>query len=225
MRLTLQTQHAEMFQVSTSTLNRLAAYLRIKACEADALRTFRHVQCGAVARVAAPVPAPEPPADFWLGCAGGMVAADAVIVRRGPGRELVLEPFADHLVSYTDTHREWLARHGDATLVPKLSPQVRALFSEAARDAQIPLAPRMQRQMAQQLPIPVQLRRDANQVRWSGAIPANELVRAWSSDQAFEIILPDSPHLLGPAAVAILRVACHSRTSRLHAAPSAGSDR
>lgn len=178
-----------------------------------------------VARVAAPVPAPEPPADFWLGCAGEMVAADAVIVRRGPGRELVLEPFADHLVSYTDTHWEWLARHGDATLVPKLSPQVRALFSEAARDAQISLAPRMQRQMAQQLPIPVQLRRDANQVRLSGAIPANELVRAWSSDQAFEIILPDSPHLLGPAAVAILRVACHSRTSRLHAAPSAGSDR
>lgn len=219
-RLTLQTQHAEMFEVSTSTLNRLAAYLTIKACEADAQRTFRHLQCGAVVRVAAPFPAPEPAADFWLDCAGETVAADAVIVRRGPGRELVRGPFDDHLANYADTHREWLARHGDATLVPKLSGHARTLFKEAARDAQVPLAPRVQRQMAQQLPIPVQLRRDANQVRWSGAIPANQLVRAWSADQAFEIILPDGPNLLGPAAIAILRVACHSRTSRLHAAPA-----
>jgi len=219
-RLTLQTQHVEMFEVSTSTLNRLAAYLTIKACEADAQRTFRHVQCGAVVRVAAPVPAPEPAADFWLDCAGETVAADAVIVRRGPGRALVRGPFDDHLASYADTHREWLARHGDATLVPKLSAHARTLFQDAARNARIPLAPRVQRQMAQQLPISVQLRRDANQVRWSGAIPANQLVRAWSADQAFEIILPDGPDLLGPAAVAILRVACHSRTSRLHAAPA-----
>lgn len=219
-RLTLQTKHAEMFEVSTSTLNRLAAYLTIKACEADAQRTFRHLQCGEVARVAVPVPAPEPAADFWLDCAGETVAADAVIVRRGPGRELVRGPFDDHLASYADTHREWLARHGDATLVPKLSRHARTLFQEAARDAQVPLAPRIQRQMAQQLAIPVQLRRDANQVRWSGAIPADQLVRAWSADQAFEIILPDGPDLLGPAAAAILRVACHSRTSRLHATPA-----
>lgn len=219
-RLTLQTQHAEMFEVSTSTLNRLAAYLTIKACDADAQRTFRHLQCGAVARVAAPVPAPEPAADFWLDCAGQTVAADAVIVRRGPGRERVRGPFGDHLASYADTHREWLARYGDATLVPKLSGQARTLFREAAGDAQIPLSPRVQRQIAQQLPIPVQLRRDSHQVRWSGAIPANDLVRAWSSDQAFEIILPDGPDLLGPAAVAILRIVCHSRTSRLHASPA-----
>lgn len=219
-RLTLQTQHAEMFEVSTSTLNRLAAYLTIKACEADAQRTFRHLQCDVVTRVGVPVPAPEPAADFWLDCAGETVAADAVIVRRGPGRALVRGPFDDHLVSYADTHREWLARHGDATLVPKLSGHARTLFLQAARDAQIPLAPRVQRQMAQQLPISVQLRRDANQVRWSGAIPAHQLVRAWSADQAFEIILPDGPDLLGPAAGAILRVVCHSRTSRLHAAPA-----
>lgn len=219
-RLTLQTRRAEMFEVSTSTLNRLAAYLTIKACEADAQRTFRHLQCVAVNRVVAPVPAPEQAADFWLDCDGETVAADSVIVRRGPGRELVRGPFDGHLASYADTHREWLARHGDATLVPKLSAHARKLFNEAASDAQVPLAPRVQRQIAQQLPIPIQLRRDANRVRWSGAIAANQLVRAWSADQAFEIILPDGPNLLGPAATAILRVACHSRTSRLHAAPA-----
>lgn len=219
-QLILQTQHAEMFEVSTSTLNRLAAYLTIKACEADAQRTFRHVQCGAVARIASPDPALTPAAEFWLDCAGEKLAADAVIVRRGPDRDGVREPFADHLAIYADAHGEWLARHGEATLAPKLSKHARTLFQEAARDAQIPLAPRLQRQMAEQLPISVQLRRDGNRVRWSGAIPADQLVRSWSVDQAFEIILADDPDSLGPAGVAILRVACHSRTSRLHAEPA-----
>ncbi len=219
-RLTLQTQHAEMFEVSTSTLNRLAAYLTIKACQADGQRTFRHLQCDAVARVAAPHATHEPAADFWLDCAGEMVAADAVIVRRGPRRDAVRRPFDDHLGHYADTHRVWLARHGDATIVPKLSRQARTLFLKAARRADIPHAPRMQRLIAQQLPISVQLRRDAHRVRWSGAVEANQLVLAWSDDQQFEIILPDGPDELGPAAGAVLRVACHSRTSRLHAAPA-----
>ena len=219
-QLILQTQHAEMFEVSTSTLNRLAAYLTIKACETDAQRTFRHVQCEAVARVQAPEPAPEPTADFWLACAGETFAADAVIVRRGPDRNAVRGPFADHLATYAETHQEWLARHGDGTLVPKLPGHARTLFLEAARRAQIPLAPRVQREIAQQLPISVQLRRDAHRVRWSGAIPADQLVRSWSTGQAFELILTDGPELLGPAGVAILRVACHSRTCRLHATPA-----
>lgn len=219
-RLTLQTQHAELFEVSTSMLNRLAAYLTIKACEADAQRSFRHLQCGTVTRVDAPDSAPEGPAAFWLDCGGETFAADAVIVRRGPLRAVVREPFGDHLAGYEDTHKEWLARHGDATLVPKLSGHARTMFQEAARNADIPLAPRWQRLAAQQLPVSVQLRRHANRVRWSGGIAADQLVRAWSHDQAFDIILPDGPGDLGAAAGAILRVACHSRVGRLHAAPA-----
>jgi len=219
-RLTLQTQHAEIFEVSTSTLNRLAAYLTIKACEADVQRSFRHLQCSAVRRREAPVPLPEAAADFWLDCAGETVAADKVIVRRGPLRGVVRGPFAPHLVTYTDTHQEWLARHGEATLVPKLSGAARRMFIEAASTAKIPLAPRLQRCMAQQLPISVQLRRNANRLRWSGAIAPDQLVRAWRDDQAFEIILPDGPAALGDAAGAILRVACHGRASRLHAEPA-----
>lgn len=219
-QLTLQTQHAELFEVSTSMLNRLAAYLTIKACEADAQRSFRHLRCDAVMRVEAPSPVPEAPAAFWLDCGGQTVAADAVIVRRGPLRGAVRAPFNDHLAGYEHTHQEWLARHGDATLVPKLSGHARTLFLEAARNADIPLAPRRQRLAAQQLPISVQLRHHANRVRWSGAIAADQLVSAWSEDQAFDIILPDGPGDLGAAAGAILRVACHSRVCRLHAAPA-----
>ena len=219
-RLTLQTQHAELFEVSTSMLNRLAAYLTIKACEADAQRSFRHIQCGTVERVDAPDPAPEAPAAFWLDCGGETVAADAVIVRRGPLRAAVRRPFDNHLAGYEDAHKEWLARHGDATLIPKLSGHARSLFMEAAHKTDIPLAPRRQRLAAQQLPVSVQLRRHANRLRWSGAIAADQLVRAWSDDQAFDIILPDGPSDLGAAAGAILRVACHSRVGRLHAAPA-----
>lgn len=220
-RLTLHTRHAELFDVSTSTLNRLAAYLTIKACEADPQRSFRHLQCDTVARIDAPLnPAPEAPAAFWLDCAGETVAADAVIVRRGPLRAVVRAPFNDHLAGYEDTHKEWLARHGDATLIPKLSVQARALFREAASNADIPLAPRRQRLAEPQLPISVQLRRYNDRVRWSGAITADQLVRAWSEDKAFDIILPDGPNDLGAAAGAILRVACHSRISRLYAAPA-----
>lgn len=217
-RLTLQTQHAELFEVSTSALNRLAAYLTIKACEADPRRTFRHLQCGTVTRTTAPNPPPEV-ANFWLDCDGETVAADAVIVRRGPLREAVRRPFADHLASYDSTHKEWLARHGDTTLVPKLSHQAHKLFLETARKADIPLAPRLQRLAADQLPISVQLRCDADRIRWSGAIPSEQLVTAWSEDQSFDIILPDAPEALGAVAGAVLRVACHSRNIRLHAAP------
>ncbi|MER9483259.1 hypothetical protein NKI74_28455 [Mesorhizobium sp. M0494] len=217
-RLTLQTQHAELFEVSTATLNRLAAYLTIKAIDGDPQRTFRHLQCDAVARIAPPDPAPEV-ADFWLDCAGERVAADAVIVRRGPRRDVVRAPFAAHLVSHEANHKEWLTRHGEATLVPKLSSAARTLFREAARKADIPLAPRLQRLAAHQLPISVQLLREAGNIRWSGAIPAEQLLRSWSEHQPFEIILPDSPEYLGSVAGAVLRVACHSNNCRLHAAP------
>lgn len=216
-QLTFQTQHAELFDVSTATLNRLAAYLTIKACADDGQRSFRHLDCGVVARIDAPDPAPVV-APYWLDCAGETVAADAVIVRRGPQRDVVRAPFAPHLANFDVTHKEWLARHGEATLVPKLSGPARALFQEAARSANV-LAPRLQRLAANQLPISVQLLREGANIRWSGAIRADQFIRSWSEQQPLEIILPDGPQALGPVAGAVLRVGCHSTNCRLHAAP------
>lgn len=218
-RLTLQTQHAEMFEISTSALNRLAAYLTIKACAADPLRTFHHIACATVKRVEQVDPCPEP-ALFWLDCEGERVGADAVIVRRGPLRFDTRHPFADHLATFETTHKEWLARHGDATLVPKLSRTARTFYEVAARAVDVPLSRRMQRHAAPHLPISVQLRRDGNRVRWSGAVTPQALVQAWSEKQIFEIILPDAPTDLGAAAGAILRVACHAQNARLHAMPA-----
>lgn len=222
-RLTLQTQHAEMFEITTSALNRVAAYLTIKACAADPLRAFRHIQCAVVQRVPQPVPCPEP-APLWLDCEGVQVGADAVIVRRGPLRANVRQAFAEHLATFEATHKEWLARHGDATLIPKLSRSARTAYTEAARAADVPLSRRMQRHAAPHLPIAVQIRRDGNRVRWSGAVAPQALVRAWSENQIFEIILPDAPADLGPAAGAILRVACHAQNARLHAMPALWRD-
>lgn len=216
-QLTFQTRHAELFDLSTATLNRLAAYLTIKACAGDALRSFRHLHCGVIARIDAPDPALDV-APFWIDCAGETVAADAVIVRRGPQRDVVRAPFAPHLASFGETHKEWLARHGEATLVPKLSGLARSLFREAARSANI-LAPRLQRLAVNQLPISVQLLCEGANIRWSGEIAAEQLIRSWSEQQPFEIILPDGPAALGAVAGAMLRVACHSTNCRLHAAP------
>lgn len=216
-QLTFQTQHAELFDVSTATLNRLAAYLTIKACAGDPQRSFRHLHCNVVTRINAPNPS-SVFAPFWLDCAGETVAADAVIVRRGPQRDVVRAPFAPHLASFEATHKEWLARHGEATLVPKLSVQARSMFQKAARNANI-LAPRLQRLAANQLPTSVQLLREGANIRWSGAIAVDQLIRSWSEQHSFEIILPDGPEALGAVAGAVLRVACHSSNCRLHAAP------
>lgn len=224
-RLILQTRNPEMFEVSTSILNRLAAYLTIKACEIDHQRTFRHLQSNTVVKVEAPNPLIEPEAAFYLECEGEIIAADSVIVRRGPTRALALGPFEEHLANHSGLHLEWLERHGDAAITPNLSTHARTLFKEAAREAQIPLAPRAQRMMEQLLPLSIQLCCDANRVRWSGEVRADQLVRAWRDSQPFEIILPDGPDLIGPAAVAILRVACHSSQSRLHASPALWRER
>jgi hypothetical protein len=218
-QLNLQTRHAEMFEVSTSTLNRLAAYATIKACEADPQCHFRHIPCADFHRVAAPVPCAEP-ATYWIDCAGNVVGADSIIIRRGPLREDVRGPFEEHLVSFEATHKEWLDRHGDATRVPILSKSARRRFEEAARAADIPLSRRRQRQAAPRLPATVQLRSVGARVRWSGAITPPALAAAWNDDQPFEIILPDGPLALGAAAGAMLRVACHGRQVKLHADPA-----
>ncbi len=218
-QLTLQTRHAEIFDLSASALNRLAAYLTIKACEADPQCAFRHVQCADIERVYPADADPHPP-PFLIDCAGEILPADSVIIRRGPQHAVVRRPFDEQLETFEATHKEWLARHGDATLVPKLSHQARALFAAAARDAHIPQSPRLQREAPPQLPIAVQLRASAPDVRWSGAVPPQALVRAWSEHQAFEVILPDRPAALGAATGAILRVACHGHIVRLRATPA-----
>lgn len=221
-QLTFHTQHAELFDVSTATLNRLAAYLTIKACAGDGQRSFRHLHCGVVARIDAPDPAPIA-APYWLDCAGEAVAADAVIVRRGPQRDVVRAPFAPHLANFDVTHKEWLSRHGEATLIPKLSVSARAFFQEAARNANI-LAPRLQRLAATQLPTSVQLLRQDTNIRLSGAIRADQFIRSWSEQQPLEIILPDGPDALGAVTGAVLRVGCHTTNCRLHAAPGQWSE-
>lgn len=216
-QLTFQTQHAELFDVSTATLNRLAAYLTIKACAGAPQRSFRHLHCDAVTRGTVPN-SQSVVAPLWLDCAGETVAADTVIVRRGPQRDMVLAPFASHLASFDVTHKEWLNRYGEATLIPKLSTQARSLFQEAARSANI-FSPRLLRLMGNQLPISVKLVRENANIRWSGAITPDQLIQFWSGQHPFKIILPDGPDALGAVAGAVLRVACHSSNCQLHAAP------
>jgi len=222
-QLTFQTQHPEMFEVQTSALNRLAAYLTIKTCQADPVRGFQHIICQNVVRIEAPDPNPNP-APFRLDCEGTVVAADAAIVRWGPLRARVREPFGVHLDAYESEHKKWLERHGNANSAPILSSKARHVYTDRARSAQIPMAPRIQRQAAANASLSVQMQLDGAQVRWSGAVPPEGLVRAWSERQAFDVIFRNAPDELAPAGNAALRVACHAPHIRLHADPARWHD-
>lgn len=135
-QLVLQTQHAEMFTTATSVLNRLAAYVTMKACLAHPQCGFVHLHCADVQTVAPPLGRTYE-APHWLECNGTIVGADSVIVRRGPDRSAARAPFAHVLSGFEAEHRAWLDLHGDATLVPRLAPEARALFDAQARAKQV----------------------------------------------------------------------------------------
>lgn len=86
-QLVLQTRHPEIFTAATSVLNRLAAYITMKACEARPQHSFEHIHCTDVRIVAPPEESPYE-ATHWLECSGMTVGAHSVIIRRGPIRRL-----------------------------------------------------------------------------------------------------------------------------------------
>jgi hypothetical protein len=91
-RLTLQTLRPEAFTIETATLNRLAAYLVMRACEAGGQTDFTHVH-GTDLALTAPPASPPYEAEFWFRCGGHTFGVDAPIIRHGPGRAAAREPF------------------------------------------------------------------------------------------------------------------------------------
>ena len=217
--LTLQTQHPEMFVVTTSALNRLAAYLMTKVCLRAPQSGFLHLHCADVRVV-------EPPRDrtyqalYWLDCGGTIVGADSVIVRRGPDRASSRAPFDNVLAGFEAAHTAWLTRHGDATHVPRLSPEARELFEIAAKTANIPLARHVQEARAAIRIETVQVRPIDLRLRWSGTLAPQDMVAAWRNDGArFDIVCPAPPEAYGPVAAAIIRLAAHAQQCKIIADP------
>jgi len=218
-QLTLQTRNAEIFTPNTSALNRLAVFATIKACETALHCKFTHVHCMHVKRVMDPAPAAGQ-ATYLLDCDGTQVEADEVIIRRGPKRAEVRQPFLDLLADYEITHGEWLNRHGEETLVPTLSSEARLFYEERAKLANIPLSRRNQLQAVDNLPVTFQLRSVGDRIKWSGGLAKESIAEPWDSDRPYKVILPDQPNALGPVTGAILRMACHVRQVTLYADPA-----
>jgi len=219
-QLTLQTQHPEMYVTATSTLNRLAAYLTMKACDTDDQAKFSHVHCAEVAMAPAPDPLPYA-AQYWLNCNGAIIGADVVIVRRGPERAVARAPFAGLLANFEAAHAAWLKAHGNATLVPRLSPEARVLFESASRQANIPPSRHVQRELAALHVKRSQVRPVAGGLRWSGTVAPADIALAWQDGGArLEIVCPSGPAELGAVASVVIRIATHAQQCTLAADPA-----
>lgn len=201
-QLVLQTRDRELFSISTSALNRLAAYVTIKACEAVQPNSFRHIQADKVSLLDA-----ADSEDFELDCDGTQISAHEVIVRHGTNRAAVRGPFAAIIDGYEKSHNDWLARYGDATLIPTVSADARNFFARLANDAEIPPPPRIQR--AAKYPCQFRMTREGAKIHWTGALSKDDFAQIWSAPKLFELILTDGPDALEGVATVLLRVAAH----------------
>lgn len=209
-QLILQTRSKELMPVKTSTLNRLAVYLVIKACEQDDAATFRHVHCSDVALGVQPSAAE--PADYWFDCSGEMIGADKAIIRRGPTRMDARRPFEDTLEGFAHHHEEWLKRHSEDAVVPALSEATRAHFDRRCHDHNIPMPRHVQEAMAEHMPWRVKIQRTGSQIHWTGDISPLDAARIWDDIlTATFIVCQATPEQLEVAAFALARLAIHAK--------------
>lgn len=217
-QLTLQTLDAQPFSVGSAILNRLAAFLVIKACESNPVTTFTHVHGPTLTQVEPPHARPYA-AVHWFECAGQILGVDTAIIRHGTGREAVREPFANVLLDYRSRHAEWRARYGEDILVPKLSHSARELFLKASRDHHIPAAQWVAREAEAHQPLRVGVQVGPGGLVWSGDIAAAEADQVWNGDggRSVELYSPPFPDELGAAASAVFRLVLHAPRAMLYA--------
>jgi hypothetical protein len=216
-QVTIQTQHSEAFTATSATLNRLAAYLVMRACDADGQANAAHIVCTDMGLCDPPDPVPYP-AQYWFDCGQGAVqGANEVIVRRGPDRAAT-RPFDNLLEGFGERHDAWLAKYGDATRVPRLSGAARNLFARAAKEAGV--VSMLQAVVAVELaPRRVRVTPDPGGLIWSGSLAPDAIADVWAPGPGLEIALPAPPDAFGKAGAALLRIAAHSNKVALLANP------
>jgi hypothetical protein len=215
-QLTLQTRDKELMSVKTATLNRLAVYLVIKACEQDSTATFRHIYCPEVAPVVPPSGAG--PANYWFDCGGEVIGADKAIFRRGPQRQEARQPFEDVLAGFANHHDAWLTRHIEDTVAPMLSDAARAHFVRRCKEHSIPMSRHLQEVMGHHMPLRAKVQRSGNDIRWTGDFTASDASRIWDhAPNVAYIVCNATPEELGPAAAALARLVIHAEHTVLFA--------
>ena len=208
-QLVLQTRDQQPMMVRTAILNRLAAYLVIRACRRPNGRSFRHVVAPVVTPLPVP-PAPNAPA-YILQCGAEQIDADKVIVRWGPGRDLVRAPFAQLLLGHGDAHDAWLAQRPPENIIPSLSQDAHERFARLAKEVALPPPRYRFAELAALLPQRVKLVRHQELVRWQGEIAIDAATGVWSpGPQTLHLYCDSTPSQIGPLAAALARLAIHS---------------
>ncbi|SEG70573.1 MULTISPECIES: ABC-three component system protein [unclassified Methylobacterium] len=208
-QLTLQTRGAQPMMVRTATLNRLAAYLVIKACRRHNGRTFRHLVSRDVAASASPVGGPT--SALALDCDGERVVVDRLIARRGPDKAAVRAPFAALLSSYDAQHGDWVQLIATDAIAPTLPDGTHAHFAGLAQAARLPLPRYRQAELAAAAPLHVRLAARAASIRWSGDVGIEGAVQVWADDARSLYVQTDLvPTDLGSLSQAVARLAMHT---------------
>lgn len=211
-QLILQTRELDLMSIRTATLNRLAAYLVIKACALDPAKNFRHIACAAVTPLDPPEGANVP--AFLFDCDGTAVPADSVIARRGPDRAAVRLPFAAMLGNFEEQHAVWVGQFPNDSIAPVLSDEARAHFDRLAREKRLPL-PRYRHDTAvQNMPLRIKIAQNGPQARWSGDLALGDATAVWGrTARSLRLLVEAGPEPLGPLAFAIARLGLHCRQS------------
>lgn len=218
-RLVLQTLRPEVFSIETATLNRLAAYLVIRACEDGAQTDFTHVHGADLTPIPQPAGA-DYQAPLWFVCAGQTFGVDRAIIRRGPERAVARAPFVDLIAGYDIAHTDWRQLHGADAIVPKLSTDAYQSFLGLARNHHLPVAGHLQRSLHQHLPVVVRAQAGAGLIRWSGDLMPERIADAWAAGiNSVEVLAPGTPASLGPVAPALVRLVLHSGRATLVSDP------
>lgn len=209
-QLILHTREADALVVDTAALNRLAAYLTIRACQSGQNTSFQHLHGRDLLRIAAPA---DPPysAELWFECDGLQFGVDDAVIRRGPNRAAARLPFADLIAGFEQAHQAWFDRTGDRAIVPRLSEVAFEAFRDSARSKGVaPAAHVAARNGGNSRQVRLQSYRD--EVRWSGDVPLSSVEQFWSdSSTKYTIMVPVTPEQVGrKVAVAIIRLALHS---------------
>lgn len=214
-QLYFQTREPELMSIRTATLNRLAVYLVIKACQRGDGRHFEHVVCANVVSHDPPAGFNQP--AFLLDCDGRWIAADRVIVRRGPGREAVRAPFEQVLLGYEEAHKRWIAMFPQDSIAPALSDEARDHFVRLARAKYLPMSRYRQTEMEGQLPSRIKLSLRDNNARWSGDIALPAAIQAWGPQAPLLLLnIEGRPDDLGPLSFAAARLGIHSTRCTFH---------
>lgn len=214
-QLFFQTREADLMSIRTATLNRLVVYLVIKACVRDASRRFEHIVCANVTSLDPPAGFNQP--SFLLDCDGREIAADKIIVRRGPGRDAVRAPFEVVLDGYDDSHKLWIGRFPEESIAPVLSEDARDHFTRLAKARQLALPRYLQAALEEQLPYRVKLSVEGGCARWSGDIGLADATRVWGPEaHALQMSIEANPGELGSLGFAAARLGIHADRSVLH---------